>query len=604
MNPTRLVDYFQQKEKISKQQADEVKVELTKSHRSEEALLLERNLVSSEEIAKAKSEMFNIPYVDLREIQLEDSVFSSVSIEKLKRYHAVPFQKAGHVIKVAMSDPFDIQAIQALENMIKPKLGGRLLVHIATQESVDFVLDSNIGGLISSEVSQALEDVDVPVTQIDDTEEDTLDSSRLQNAPVARIVNSIFQYAIKAKASDVHIEPQETQVRVRFRIHGVMIEKLMLPKHLKDPLVARLKILSELKIDEKRVPQDGRLQIKSKDLRFDVRVSTLPSIFGEKVVLRLLDGSAGAPPIETTGIRGSGFQVLMEGLQSTNGIILVTGPTGSGKTRTLAGALGRLNKPDVNIVTIEDPVEIRIPGVTQVQINPTAGLTFASGLRSILRQDPDIIMVGEIRDEETAHLAVEASLTGHLVLATLHTNSAASAIPRLLDMGIENYLLASTMRISMAQRLPRRVCPHCIEAVPVEEEVIASINEVLGPINGFDLFGYLNEVTAAKSREGAPEHLQHVKAPEVDPAGNRRIYLYKGKGCARCGGTGYNGRIGIFEVMKVDDEINRMIMKKATDTELEKTSISKGMITMIQDGFLKALEGITTIEEVLRVSRE
>ena len=539
MNSTRLVDYFENIAKITKEQADEVRVELTTSSKSEEALLLEKGFVGSEDVARAKSEMFNIPYVDLKTIQLEDSVFSSVSVEKLKRYHAVPFQKAGHVIKVAMSDPFDIQAIQALENLLKPKHGGRVLVHIATREGVDFILDSNIGGLISSEVSDALEDVDMPVTELEETPDDTFDSIKLQNAPVARIVNSILQYAIKSQASDIHIEPQETQMRIRFRIHGVMVEKLVLPKNLKDPVVARLKIMSELKIDEKRVPQDGRLQIKSGDLKFDVRVSTLPSINGEKVVMRLLDGSQGVPALETSGLRGTGYQLFVEGLSATNGIILVTGPTGSGKTRTLAGALSRLNDPKVNIITVENPVEIRIPGVTQVQVNPQAGLTFALGLRSILRQDPDIIMVGEIRDEETAHLAVEASLTGHLVLATLHTNSAAAAIPRLLDMGIENYLLASTMRISMAQRLPRRICRECMVATPSSPEVLANIKEVLGSIKNLDIVAYLSQLAQQAGKEGAPDHLQQMKAPDTAPDGTPQIYLYHGNGCQRCNGTGY-----------------------------------------------------------------
>ncbi len=603
MNTTRLVDYFQQNGKLTKAQADEVRVEMAKTNKSEDLLIQEKNFATTLDIVQAKAEIFNIPYIDLKSINIEDSVFSSVSIEKLKRYNAVPFQKAGHIVKVAMSDPFDIQAIQALESLIKPKFGGRILVHIATQEDINFILDSNIGGLISTEVSQALEDVDSPITELSE-EQDTLDSANLQNAPVARIVNSILQYAVKSKASDIHIEPQEAHLRVRFRIHGVMVEKLMLPKHLVESVVARLKIMSDLKIDEKRVPQDGRLQIKSGNMRFDVRVSTLPSINGEKVVMRLLDGSSGVPALETSGLRGSGYKIFVDGLSVTNGIILITGPTGSGKTRTLAGALSRLNDTKVNIITLENPVEIRIPGVTQVQINPGAGLTFANGLRSILRQDPDIVMVGEIRDEETAHLAVEASLTGHLVLATLHTNSAAASIPRLLDMGIENYLLASTMRIAAAQRLPRRICSECIESYPIPPEVFENLKQTLGSIKNFDLVNYLSQLANAANVEGAPEHLKNIKAPDIGANGNPQIYLYKGKGCQRCNGTGYSGRIGIFEVMNITDNIRELIMKKATDLDYERMGKEEGMITMIQDGYLKAIEGITTLEEVLRVSKE
>ncbi len=603
MNTTRLVDYFQERGQITKQQADEVKVEMAKTNKSEELLLEEKGFASVLDVVKAKSEIFNIPFIDLKNENIEDSIFSSVSVEKLKRYNAVPFQKAGHIIKVAMSDPFDIQAIQALENSLKPKYGGRILVHIATQDDINFILDSNIGGLISTEVSEALADVDTPITELTE-QDDTFDSVKLQNAPVARIVNSILQYAVKSSASDIHIEPQESQLRVRFRIHGVMVEKLVLPKHLIDSVVARIKIMSDLKIDEKRVPQDGRLQIKSGQLRFDVRVSTLPSIFGEKVVMRLLDGSSGVPALETSGLRGSGYKIFVDGLSSTNGIILVTGPTGSGKTRTLAGALDRLNTKEVNIITLENPVEIKIPGVTQVQINTATGLTFANGLRSVLRQDPDIVMVGEIRDEETAHLAVEASLTGHLVLATLHTNSAAAAIPRLLDMGIENYLLASTMRIAAAQRLPRRVCRDCIEAYPAPPEVLENIQEVLGGIKGFDVVTYLTQLVNSAGQEGAPEHLQTLKAPDIGPDGKPQIYLYRGKGCQRCNGSGYKGRIGVFEVMDISDRIRKLIMQKATDTELEAVGREEGMLTMLQDGYLKSIEGLCTIEEVLRVSKE
>lgn len=603
MNTTRLVDYFQQNGLIDQIQADQVRVELTTSSKSEEALLIEKGLVDDEAVAKAKSEMFNIPYVDLRDINVDESIFSSIALDKLKNYNAVPFEINGHVIKVAMSDPFDVQAIQALENTLKAKHGGRILVHIATKESVDFILDSNLGGLISTEVSEALEDYEGPVTEIKESDTDSLDGN-LQNAPVARIVESIFQYAIKSGASDIHIEPQEGILKVRFRVNGVMVEKLALPQKLRSSVVARIKILANLKIDEKRIPLDGRLQLKTGEKRFDVRVSTLPSIFGEKIVMRLLDNSSGVPPLEASGLRGSGFDTLLDAIKATNGIILVTGPTGSGKTRTLAGALSRLNQPSVNIITLENPVEIRIPGVTQVQINTQVGLTFALGLRSILRQDPDIIMVGEIRDEETANLAVEASLTGHLVLATLHTNSAAASVQRLIDMGVESYLLASTLRVAVAQRLPRTICPDCMESYPAPVEVLQNIKDTFKEIQGFDVVTYLKQLTQSAQMEGAPEHLKLVVAPEISPDGSEQVYLYRGKGCQRCGGSGYKGRVGIFEVMQVDTEMQKLIISKVTENEIDAMAHQKGMLSMVQDGYLKSLEGITTIEEVLRVSRE
>lgn len=604
MNGTRFVDYFQTNGTITQQQADEVRVALTQNNVPEEQMLLDKGYISDDQLARARSELFNIPFVDLQEISLDEGLFSSVSIDKLKRYNAVPFEQAGHIIKVAMSDPFDVQAIQALESMLKEKYKGRILVHIATQQGIDMVLDSNVAGLVSNEVSDALDDIETPVQEIDTSQGDDLNNNDLQNAPVARIVNSIFTYAIKSEASDIHIEPLETGLRVRFRIHGVMQEKLSLPKNLKQSVVARLKIMSNLKIDEKRVPQDGRIQVRSDDLRYDVRVSTLPSIYGEKVVMRLLDNSEGIPPLTSSGMRGSGYQVYTDAIKSTNGIILITGPTGSGKTRTLASTLAILNDPKVNIITLENPVEIRIKGVTQVQINPDVGLTFASGLRSILRQDPDIVMVGEIRDEETASLAVEASLTGHLVLATLHTNSSAASVQRLIDMGVEPYLLASTMRIAAAQRLPRRVCRDCMEVYEAPAEVVADINSRFSNLEGFNLVGYLNQLVQSANAEGAPEHLKSMVAPKVTETGESKICLYRGKGCTKCGGTGYKGRIGIFEVLKFSEEISDMTIAKAPESKIEKQAISEGMITMLQDGYLKALEGLTTVEEVLRVSRD
>lgn len=605
MNNNRLVDYFQQNQKISKEQADAIRVELTQSSTTEEAALLEKNIVSADDIAKAKSEMFGIPYIDLRTVNIQDSVFSSFDIEKLKKYNAVPFEQSGHVIKVAMSDPFDVQATQALTQVLQAKGGGRVLVHIATQDSIDFVLDSHIGGLISTEVSEALEDFGgSEVTELKEEDAGALESGDLRNAPVARIVNSILQYAIKSEASDIHIEPLEASLRVRFRIHGVMVEKLVLPRGMRDSVVARIKIMSNMKIDEKRVPQDQRLQVKSNGRRFDVRVSTMPSIHGEKVVMRLLDGSQGVPALETSGLRGGAYQRVLDGLKLTNGIILITGPTGSGKTRTLAGALDKLNTSAVNIITLEDPVEIRIPGITQIQVNKQVGLTFAVGLRSILRQDPDIVMVGEIRDQETAELAVEASLTGHLVLATLHTNNAAAAIPRLIDMGIQDYLLASALRIAAAQRLPRRICPDCMEAYPASEADLSTLREEFATVKNFDVVEYLKKITANAGQPGQPDHIAKMKAPDLDANGQPQIYLYRGKGCNKCAGSGYKGRIAIFEVMTVDPEIAEIIKNDPSDAAIQKAAIEKGMVTMIQDGYLKAIEGITTMEEVLRVSRE
>jgi type II secretory ATPase GspE/PulE/Tfp pilus assembly ATPase PilB-like protein len=378
---------------------------------------------------------------------------------------------------------------------------------------------------------------------------------------------------------------------------------LVLPKNLAPAVASRVKILAHMKIDEKRLPQDNRFQIKANGDKIDIRVSVMPTIYGEKVVMRLLESDTSGITLETTGLRGNAYKTFIDAIKVTNGIVLVTGPTGSGKTRTLACSLMKINDPKVNIISLENPVEIRIPGVTQIQINPDIGLTFANALRSVLRQDPDIVMVGEIRDQETAELAIQASLTGHLVLSTLHTNSAPAAIPRLLDMGVEPYLLASTMRVVVAQRLPRRVCKHCIEAYPAPPEVVDDILRELGDVKNFDIVSYINQVIESKKGKG-DDGASVMKPATIGPDGKPQFYLYRGKGCDRCGGNGYSGRIGIFEVLDVTEKISKMVMEHATSDELLKEAKSNGMLTMVEDGYLKSLEGITTIEEVMRVSRE
>ncbi|HRI05357.1 MAG TPA: GspE/PulE family protein [Candidatus Dojkabacteria bacterium] len=605
MNPTgSILQHLALKGLISQQDVSKVEVEKTKSSETEEQIIKRMGLADEKAIITAKSELFRIPYVDLTDLDIPEQALSEVKVESLRKYNAVPFYHVENLVKVAMLDPFDVQAIEALKT--KYPAGTKLEVYFADENGVNAILDRRVGDKMSTEVTEALEDVQVPVTDI--TEEvgneyvGNMEGMDLKSAPVARIVNSILQYGVKTGSSDIHIEPLENRMRVRFRIHGMMTERLSLPKHLASSVVSRLKILARLKIDEKRVPLDGRLQLKIGDKKIDVRVSTLPSIYGEKVVMRLLENDLEHISLDSTGLRGTAYKHLLDAMSVTNGIILVTGPTGSGKTRTLAGALIRLNDPKVNIITLEDPVEIRVPGVTQVQVKAEVGLTFAAGLRSILRQDPDIVMVGEIRDQETAQLAVQASLTGHLVLSTLHTNSSAAAVPRLLDMGIESYLLASTLRCVVAQRLPRRICKHCVEAYPANPEIVQNIKETLASVKNFDVVGYARKL--AEASKGREADGISVKAPDKDPSGTDQVYLYRGKGCDRCGGTGYKGRVGIFEVLIVNEKIGRLMMQDVLTSDVEKSAIEDGMITMIQDGYLKAIEGITTIEEVLRVSKD
>lgn len=596
---TSLLKHLQAKGLIDDNNARKVLVEMTRTQKSEEAVIRDLGVADDVQIAKAKSEIFNIPFIDLQSISVPESTVAEVNIDELHNYKAVPFERGKDFVKVAMQDPFDVQATQALQRRYPQ--GTKIQVYITTKANVDSILERRVGDTMSSEVTDALEDVDVPITEISE-DPNLFSSTDLSSAPVARIVNSMLQYAVTSKTSDIHIEPMEKRVRVRFRIHGVMTERLSLPKNLAPAISSRIKILSNLKIDERRLPQDGRFQIKIGDTKMDLRVSVMPTIHGEKVVMRLLESEATDITLETTGLRGNAYKTFLDALSVTNGIALVTGPTGSGKTRTLACSLIKLNDPKVNIITLENPVEIRIPGVTQIQINPAVGLTFANGLRSVLRQDPDIVMVGEIRDEETAELAVQASLTGHLVLSTLHTNSAPAAIPRLLDMGIEPYLLASTVRCIVAQRLPRRICKNCIEAFPAPPEAMKNIQEIMQEAKDFDLISYLKRVASSHQEEDGDS--PRMRPPEQGPDGNHVVYLYKGKGCDRCGGSGYSGRIGIYEVLDVNQKISGMIMENISASDIRGAAVENGMLTMIQDGYLKALEGLTSLEEVLRVSKE
>ena len=374
------------------------------------------------------------------------------------------------------------------------------------------------------------------------------------------------------RASDIHIEPLENETRIRYRIDGILHEKLILPRRIHDAIVSRIKILGNMKIDEKRLPQDARFNFKAGGEDLDLRLSTMPTSYGEKVVMRLLKKTGGVPSLPELGLRGKALHNLDQNILRPHGIILICGPTGSGKTTTLYSILSKLNSTKVNIMTLEDPIEYQIPGVNQVQVNTQAGLTFASGLRSFLRQDPNIIMVGEIRDAETTDLAIQASLTGHLVFSTLHTNDASGALPRLLDMHAEPYLIASTVTCVVGQRVVRRVCPTCKVPKAATAEVIVKLKGILNNFYDFEK--------------------------------NQKLTLYVGKGCKECNNTGYLGRIGIFEVLIVSEKITRMILIRETSQEIANQSIAEGMITMKQDGFLKVIEGITTIEEVLRVAEE
>jgi type IV pilus assembly protein PilB len=489
----------------------------------------------------------------------------------VQRYTLLPFQfdSATNELSVAMIDPLDFQVIEFLEK----KSGKHVRAYMAVREDIITAIETAYTQNLGEDVTAALKETETSGIK---TYEAGHLGEVIREAPIAQIVSATLEQAMQLRASDVHIEPQEGDTRVRYRVDGVLQERLVLPKRLHDAVVSRIKILGNMKIDEKRIPQDGRFNFKMGDNEVDLRVSSLPTVHGEKIVMRLLKKSGGIPTLGDLGLRGLALKNLELSISKPHGINLVTGPTGSGKTTTLYSVLSKLNNTKVNIMTLEDPVEYQISGVNQVQINPQAGLTFATGLRSFLRQDPNIVLVGEIRDRETTDLAIQAALTGHLVFSTLHTNDAAGAIPRLLDLGAEPFLVASALNGVVGQRIARLICPQCKEEYTPDESVKKDIQNVLG--------------------EFLPQ--------------NKPILLYRGKGsvnnqpCPTCNGQTYWGRMGIFEVFAVSDMISKLILKRAAVNEIQSQIVKEGMITMKQDGYLKALEGITSIEEVLRVAED
>ena len=411
-----------------------------------------------------------------------------------------------------------------------------------------------------------------------------------KDVPVIRVVDTLLEYAIFEGASDIHIEPAEKSVIVRYRIDGILRDAMNLPKELQDGMLARIKILANLKLDEHRLPQDGRFKIENKDYKISFRVSLIPVYDGEKVVMRLLDESQKALSLEGLGLQKKALEIVKKNLKKPNGMNLVTGPTGSGKTTTLYTMMDILNTPGVNIATTEDPIEYRMPRVNQSQVQPKIGFTFAAGLRALLRQDPDIIMVGEIRDKETATIAINAAMTGHLVLSTLHTNDAPSTLPRLLDMGIEPFLVSTTVNLILAQRLLRKICQNCITSYTLTEKEVAQLEKD-------------SEIDIGKITQMLTESKETTK--KIDKSkGFGSILFFKGKGCNKCGGLGYKGRIGIYEVLDMSDEIKEMVSTRADADEIKAKAIESGMLTMLEDGFLKAKAGVTTIEEVLRVTKE
>ena len=558
---------------ITQEQRDAVVLQSLNTGEPVEGVIEALNLASEEQLAEAKAVFLNVPFVKLANMGVEPEALNRVPENVARRYHLFPFgiDRVTNTLRVAMANPLDLSA----EEFVERKSGFRVAPYMATQSDVTAAINERYAQSLSSEVVAALKDTgDLNQTRMADS---TQIGQVIREAPIAKIVSTVLEFAIKARASDIHIEPLEDKTRVRYRIDGILQEKLVLPKKVHDAVVSRIKILSGMKIDEKRIPQDGRFNFRVGTDDVDLRVSTLPEVHGEKIVMRLLTKALKVPTLPELGLRGRALKVLEAAVLVPHGIVLITGPTGSGKTTTLYAILNIINTPKVNIVTLEDPVEYQIAGVNQVQTNPQAGLTFASGLRAFLRQDPNIIMVGEIRDKETADLAIQASLTGHLVFSTLHTNSSSGALPRLLDMEAEPFLLASSMTAVMAQRVLRRICPTCKKSYSPLPEVVADIKVVLGSY----FSGWLQQQKIEESQ----------------------LQLYKGEGCEQCEDTGYLGRVAIFEVLSVNDKIGKLILERAAASAIEKAAVEDGMLLMKQDGYLKVLEGVTSIEEVLRVAQ-
>lgn len=565
-------DILAEKGLLVPDQVSAVKFEHINTGKTTESIILERGYVSPKELTQARAELLNIPFLELKGLTIPSQVIELVPEPVAHKYRLIPFAKEGDSLKVAMIDPLDLQVIEFLEK----RAGVKVKPYIAESEDVEKAIIEQYGKSLGTEVTAALEEAGATTKKLEEQLKNIESvGENLRDAPVSRIVSTLLEYGVKARASDIHIEPTGEKTRVRYRIDGVLQERLTLPVKVHNSVISRIKILSDLKIDEHRIPQDGRFKVSVAGIEVDLRVSTLPTVFGEKVVIRLLKEKGKVITLQQLGFTGISLKRLEENLFRPFGITLVTGPTGSGKTLTLASCLSQISTPKVNIITLEDPVEIQITGANQVQINPQAGLTFASGLRSILRQDPNIIMVGEIRDQETAELAIHAALTGHLVFSTLHTNNSASALPRLLDMGVEAYLLMSTLNCAVAQRLVRLVCNSCKTKVEIPKEVLEDIKKVLGPL--YD---------------------QKVKSM------NEAVTQSKGKGCEHCDRSGYSGRTGVFEVLSMSDKIGQMTLQHRPAAEIEKQAVGEGMVTLLQDGYLKVLDGLTTVDEILAVAKE
>ena len=530
--------------------------------------LIKLSFVAEEDITECLSQQFGVPSINLQHFEIDASVIKLIPADVARKYNILPVNKTGATITIAMADPTNVFAMDDIKFMT----GYNVEPVVASELGIKAAIDNYYGSTSSLELKKVMEDLqqsesaDLEVLEEDEELDVEALAEGAEEAPVVKLVNLILSDAIKRGASDIHVEPYEKEYRVRFRIDGILYEIMNPPLKLKDAITSRMKILAKLDISEKRLPQDGRIKLKmklnEKNKELDFRVSVLPTLFGEKIVLRLLDKDNLRLDMTKLGFEPESLAKFEEAIFKPWGMVLVTGPTGSGKTNTLYSALAKVNSPEVNIMTAEDPVEFNLPGINQVQMKESIGLNFAATLRSFLRQDPNIILVGEIRDFETAEIAIKAALTGHLVLSTLHTNDAPSTINRLMNMGIEPFLVATSVQLIAAQRLARRICQSCKEPVDITPQALLNL--------GF----------------------------RKDEVGT--FTVYKGRGCDKCNNTGYKGRVGLVEVMIIDDEIRELILSGGTAIDIKKKAAENGMISLRRSGLVKIKDGITTIEEVVR----
>ncbi len=573
---------------------DQIEVLQTQAIENEKTLretVIASNLISDSDLTQLYAKYIDVPFVELIAQDIPKETLLRIPERIARQYTAVVFKlDEDGIAHVAMDDPDDVQAV----NFLEKELGNTAMIYIATTANVLDCLE-----LYRGDVDQELKEV-IDIQREDTADEQVVSEAEVsEDSPIAQTVNLLLEYAIRSHASDIHIEPREEFVQVRYRIDGVLKEVNRLPRNVLGALVSRIKILSNLKIDERRVPQDGRFKVKVAGKQYALRVSTLPITDGEKIVMRILDESNKTITLKQLGYWGHSLEIIEAAEKEPNGMILVTGPTGSGKSTSLFSVLSKLNTPDVNISTIEDPVEYKIPGVNQTQTNAKAGMTFASGLRALLRQDPNIIMVGEIRDGETANLAVQAALTGHLVFSTLHTNNAATTLPRLLDMEIEPFLIASTVKAVVGQRLVRRLCMNCRVSYKPNEQELSEVTTLFG-LDKKDSYAHLHTL----DKQAAEQEVGGDTPLGTDGKTITALWKANPEGCKECNNTGYKGRVGIYEVLGISLTIQKLITDNATANDIQEAAIKEGMVTMQTDGLVKAVRGNTSVDEVLRVTRE